>query len=219
MHSQIREALTKLNPEADVLWTEDGLPTVDAVNSRIKGTTTREEITAAAPKFTRQSLDARSAEQIEADAKTDGFEDLDSNDEQGDNPPGEVATEDPGPTPGHSPTPDVARQIAVIDTQLAEVRAERDEVLQARADGVLRQKQLDEAEEQLLDHRAKLSPNPTAAQAIKAFQESQLAQRAKRAIQPQPVGASGASPIDAARLAARKNHVRPVPPMFARSSE
>jgi hypothetical protein len=59
MSDEIRAALQKLDPKNDAHWTEDGLPAIAALG--FKKAPSRAEITNAAPKFTRVTLDISAA--------------------------------------------------------------------------------------------------------------------------------------------------------------
>jgi hypothetical protein len=71
----IKKALTKLDPANDEHWTTDGLPLVDFVQTMVKKTITREDITNAAPDLTRHPpVEGNTADAEEAEAEAEAEE-------------------------------------------------------------------------------------------------------------------------------------------------
>lgn len=156
--NKIREALGKLNPDADALWTEDGLPTLDAVKDRTGFEVSREEVTAAAPKFTRKTPDA-SAPAPKAE-------------DPADKPEPEAPAAEPEVKDERSEA-DFDALIAQAEADIAAAQAAKDKAADDRVKAENRHLEL-------VREKSALYPAPNQAQATQAWVQSQQAERARR---------------------------------------
>jgi hypothetical protein len=192
----IREALEKLDPENNEQWTNDNLPQIGVVQelTGLKGLK-RGEITAAAPLFTRESLDlgTHPVEKDEDPEVVTEEEDEDEIEEDED----EIEEEETDPN-----------EIIALEKQLAKVN-ELYQKAQVQADAALADVRRAEYDRDKLIEKMEKIQDPKANQhAIADFIKGQQKLREERAVRQQRLMALGIdqklqSPIDAAM--SRKN--------------
>lgn len=196
-NEEIFEAVRSLDPQNSEHWTADGQPRLDAVENLLGSGVTRKQVTDAAPNFTQTvaqelagapeggepPVDEPPVEGAEAEAASQTDEIVTSNDG--------INEDDPlaeGP----------ADLEAELDAAIAKQREQIDQIRQGLEKG---RAALDEEEAELarmVDEKDRAFPPMSQAEAIKRFQQNELAKRVAAA------QGSGASPLDRAMKAARK---------------
>ena len=151
---KIREALAKLDKANDDHWTEDGLPVLEALGGKF----TREQVTAAAPKFTRETLDASAAPDPAEEPKDE-------------KPEPEVK-----PEPAQKETLSEEQLQAMIDEAQGQIEAAEAAKIKAEKDRV----EAERRHSDLVKRKDTAFPPPNQAQAFQAWQRSQQEQRLQR---------------------------------------
>jgi hypothetical protein len=154
--STIKEALLKLDPTNDDLWTEDGLPRVDVLSALVGKALERKDVTDAAPLFTRANpvVDGESAKPVEGAAEeTDKSEFVST-----------ATDEDAARANARATIKELEEELVMMDRAQAQLTAARDRNI----------KDLEKARQQL----ARLSPADSPSAVIQNYLASQKANRA-----------------------------------------
>lgn len=185
----IRDALGKLDQKNDAHWTDDGAPRLDALGEILGNAPTREAVTEAAPKFTRETMDLSKGDDPKPDEK------------------GPETSEEPADAPEELEPEVVDAELADIDEELDSIAERKNEIDAEIAKMKSEVVKLDEVENDLRKRRDHLDPRPNQAQMTQAYLASEAERRAKRHVALETiekavggkVPSTAKAPIDAVR--------------------
>ena len=169
---KILEALKQFMQDNDEHWTADGAPRIDVVEGFLGEKTTRGEVSKAAPKFNRASMDLTPVEPEHVEQPSNPWQSQDKAEQTGD---GESAA--PTPEPEHNV---VTEETGDSDAEIyAELEAAREEKAKAetRYDAAMR------AVDGIITRDSMAAKNVNQASNVKAFQKQQFEQRLARSQQ------------------------------------